>query len=65
MAPRVVTLVSQKLERSYCDLTSEQFNPSNDEVTFIPSTKMQRFFENQSNPVMLVFIGKLSLSTLR
>ena len=38
--------------------------PSNDEATFIQSTKTQKLFENYLIPVMLVFIGKLSLSTL-
>ena len=31
------------------------FNPSNAKVTFVQSTKMQRFFENHLNPVLLVF----------
>ena len=41
------------------------FNPYAAEATFVQRTRMQRFFENHRNPVMLVFIGKLSLSTLR
>ena len=39
-------------------------NPPNAEATFVQSTGMQRFFENHLNPVMLVFIGELSPSTL-
>ena len=38
-------------------LSSKIFNPSNAKATFIQSTRMQRFFENHLNPVMLVFIG--------
>ena len=41
---------------------SDHINPSNAEATFALSTKI---FENHSNPVMLVFIGKFLLSTLR
>ena len=40
-------------------------NPSNAEGTYAQRTKTQRFCENHLNPIMLVFIGKLSLSTLR
>ena len=36
--------------------------PSNSEATFVQGPKI---FENHLNPVMLVFIGKLSLSTVR
>ena len=43
----------------------EIFNPFNVEATFVQSTRIQRFFENYLNPVMLVFIGKRLLSTLR
>ena len=32
---------------------------------FCPKYKDAKIFENYLNPVMLVFIGKLSLSTLR
>ena len=32
-------------------------NRSNAEATYFQSTRMQRFFENHANPVMLVFIG--------
>ena len=46
----------------YC---KSAFNPSNAKATFIQSTRMQKIFEIHLNPVMLVFIGKLSLSTLR
>ena len=31
----------------------------------LPKYKEAKFFENHPNPVMLVFIGKLSLRTLR
>ena len=40
-------------------------NHSNAEATFIQSYKNTKIVENHLNPVMLVFIGKLSLSTLR
>ena len=40
-------------------------NPSNATITFVQSTRMQRFLTNHIIPVMLVFIGKLSQSTLR
>ena len=40
-------------------------NPSNAKATFVQSTRTQRFLENHLNPVLLVFIGKLLLSTLR
>ena len=40
-------------------------NPSNAKTAFVQSTRMQRFFGDRPNPVMLVFIGKLSLSILR
>ena len=46
----------------YLQYLKMNFNPSNAEATFIQST---RIFENHLNPVMLVFIGKLLLSTLR
>ena len=39
------------------------FNPSNAEGTF--GHEVANIFENYLNPVMLVFIGELSLSTLR
>ena len=41
------------------DLSSNPFllNPFNAEVTFIQGIRMQRFFVNHLNPVMLVFIG--------
>ena len=32
-------------------------NPSDAEATFVKSTRMQNIFENQLNPVILVFIG--------
>ena len=38
-------------------------NPSNDQATFVQSTRMQRL--KKTSPVMFVFIGNLSLSTLR
>ena len=40
-------------------------NPSNAKATYVQSTMTQRFLKNHLNPVMLVFIRKLSLSTLR
>ena len=40
-------------------------NPSNAEATFRQSTTTQWFFVNHLNPVILVFIKQLSLSTLR
>ena len=40
-------------------------NPSNAKATFVQSTRMQRFLKKHLNPVMLVFIGKLSLSSIR
>ena len=39
-------------------------NPSNAEATFVQSTWTKSFFENL-NPIMLVFIWKLSMSALR
>ena len=41
------------------------FNPSNAEAPFLQGTRMQRFLKKHLNPVMLVLIGKLLLSTLR
>ena len=41
------------------------FIPSNAEATLVQSTRMQRFFINHLNPVMMVFIELLSLSTPR
>ena len=38
-------------------------NPSNAEVTFVQCSKKAENYENQLNPVMLVFIEKLLLST--
>ena len=38
------------------------FNPSNAKATLVQSKEI---FENHLNPVVLVFIGKLLLSTLR
>ena len=44
----------------------EWVNPSNAGATFIQSTHtVAKIFDNHLNPVMLVFIGKLSLSTFR
>ena len=40
-------------------------NPSDAEVTYVQGTKKQNNSENHLNPVMLVFIGKLSRSTVR
>ena len=40
-------------------------NPFHAEATFVHRRKMQKTFENHPNPVMLVFIGKISASTLR
>ena len=40
------------------------YNPSNAEATLVQSTRMQSYLKHV-NPVKLVFIGKLSLSTLR
>ena len=37
----------------------------NPDATFVRKHKEAKIFENHLNPVMLVFIGKLSLSTLR
>ena len=48
------------------DLKAAALNPSNAEATLIrPKHQNANIFENHLNPVMLVFIGKLSLSTLR
>ena len=46
-------------KRDETDQQSEnaKINPSNAEATFIKSPRMQRFFINHLNPVMLVFIG--------
>ena len=41
------------------------FNPFNAEATFIQRTRTQGILENGLNPVMLVLIRKLKLSTLR
>ena len=41
------------------------FNPFNAETTFVYGTKNSKYLENHLNPVMLVFIGKLLLSTFR
>ena len=38
-------------------------NPFHVEATFIHSSRMDKLIENHLNPVMLVFIGKLSLIT--
>ena len=43
----------------------QSLNPSIAKATFIQSTRTWSFIENHWNPVMLVFIRKLSLSTLR
>ena len=40
-------------------------NRSNAEVPFVKKHMDAKIFENLLNPVMLVFIGKLSLSTIR
>ena len=40
-------------------------NPSTAEVTFVQFTKKGKKDENHLNPVILLFIVKLSLSTLR
>ena len=40
-------------------------NPSNAEATFHQRTSMQNTFDNHPNPVILVFIWQLLLSTLR
>ena len=40
-------------------------NPCNAEATFEPKHKDANIFENHLNTVMLVFMGNLSLSTLR
>ena len=39
------------------------FNPFAAEVTFVQCTKKAKHKKNHLNPVMLVFIGKLSLRT--
>ena len=45
---------------------SLMFNPFNAEATFVLlKHKDAKFVESHLNPVLLVFIGKLSLSTLR
>ena len=44
----------------------DRVNPSNAEASCVdPKHKDTKIFENHLNPVMLVFIGKLSLSILR
>ena len=50
-------------ERAVLDLF--MINPSDAEVSFVQCIKKAKHYENHLNPVMLVFIGKLSLSTLR
>ena len=40
-------------------------NPSDAEVTFVQCTKSKDKYENHLNPAMLIFFGKLSLSTIR
>ena len=40
-------------------------NPFDAEASFTKSAKTQKIFESLLNPVMMVFIRKLSLSTLR
>ena len=40
-------------------------NPSAAEVTFVQCTEKAKKKENRLNPVMLVFIGKLSPSAIR
>ena len=56
------SMVWHRLKMSY--LTEKKFNPSNAVATIVSSSKMQRLFGKHLNPVMMVFIGKLSLSTL-
>ena len=46
-------------------LNQLMIKPSIAVASFIQSTRMQRNFEKNLNSVMLVFIGKLSLSSLR
>ena len=41
-----------------------KLNPSAVDVTFTQCTKKLKYYGNHLNPVMLVFIGKVSLSTL-
>ena len=40
-------------------------NPLDAEITFVQCTKKQNIIKNHLNPIILVFIWKLSLSTLR
>ena len=48
---------------SICYISIDRFNT---EVTFVLSTRMKRLiFGNHLNPVMLVYIGKLLLHSLR
>ena len=47
-------------------LIIERVNPSNAKATFVQSTmKDAKNFDDPLNPVMLVFVEKLWLSTLR
>ena len=44
----------------------DHFNPANSEATLVQGTRTQRFSKTLCvNPVMLVYIEKLSQSTLR
>ena len=46
-------------------ISREIFIPSDAEVTFVQLAKKAENYERHPNPVILVFIGKISLSTLR
>ena len=39
--------------------------PFNAETTFVQGTRIKKIFENHLNPLMLVSIGRVMLSTLR
>ena len=55
----------KKIKKRKEKMKRKKVNPSNAKATFVQSTQMQIFFENHPNPVVLVLIRKLSLSTLR
>ena len=68
-----IFLLKNILVRFYqnCQGTSQQnridmtYNPSDDKTIFSSKANEAKIFENHLNPVMLVFIRLLSLSTLR
>ena len=51
--------------KNVCYWSKDLLNPSNAEATFGPKYTDAKSFENHLIPIMLVFMGKLSLSTLR